>query len=762
MPDDFDPYREWLGIRETARPLSHYQLLGLPEFEESPLAVAVAADAAVARLRNSNAGDRRGRWQQLMDEVALARLCLSDRTRKLQYDVQLRARRGITSEATTITRDEQNRPAVASDVSGSSSAAQVAPASTDFFPPSNQTTTTASSSQAAPTVANVSQVAVTQPAMPILVGQPALVPHAAPVYASPVYAGIASMPSISAPVAYPTMIAPPRPQVYVPMAVASPVMVPVTPSQAPVESFPRHQVPAEVFEPASFSTPESSNSRQPDSHETADRPAFAPMDFGLPTTSTAPQRSRASWSPDAKSMGIFAAVALIALVVFVVSRGISSNSKEVADRADVQKPGGAGNSKPPSPAAITTPVASYPKPVDKPKPTVIEPTGPAVDREKPNPTPEVVQADPEMKKQPEPEAEPDPTPRPDTQSPEQKAAFEKAIRDARAAMGARKLDRAKLELQAAKANVGTAEQDQQLARMEELYGYVEGFWKAVVESLKGLQATDTIPIDNTEIAIVEVDERSITIRAAGRNMSYTLDDMPTGLVTALAARWFDMKMPANLLFMGAFHAVDARGDLEQARRYWQDATQGGASAENLMPLLEERTAPLVAEQGPVPPKAVLAKARQALRTSMPEEFRMAKSLERKLALARELLDMAAQNENEIERYVLYDEALNLAGDAGSAADMNTAIDGLSTWYKVDAWALRVKAFDEAADAANNPVIAKGLARELMEVVDQAIAANHPAEAAKLCNATLTAARKGKDLELVKQATERKNKLAAPE
>ena len=42
MPQQLDVYRDWLQITETARPLSHYQLLRLPKFEDD-----------VAKIRSS-------------------------------------------------------------------------------------------------------------------------------------------------------------------------------------------------------------------------------------------------------------------------------------------------------------------------------------------------------------------------------------------------------------------------------------------------------------------------------------------------------------------------------------------------------------------------------------------------------------------------------------------------------------------------------------------------------------------------------------
>jgi hypothetical protein len=481
----------------------------------------------------------------------------------------------------------------------------------------------------------------------------------------------------------------------------------------------------------------------------------------------------AGLAPDPKVWGIVAAVVLVLLVGFVVVKSLERTGNELAGITttevepvepttktlvpDQRQAAPAGRADPRREESARRPVASSPKVVEPPQ----QPDAPR----QPNKIAKTQIELPDAERTPQPQSNPEsqppqpgPVPVTPAQSPEQKAAFEKAIQNSRAAMGARKLPLARQELQTAKANVGSAEQDTRLSRHEELLGYVEGFWKAVLESMKGLQATDTLPMDNTEIAIVGVDGEELTIRAAGRNLSYTLETIPSGLALALAKRWFKAGEPANNIYLGAFHAVDPQGNLNEARRSWEAATRGGASAESLMPLLDERTPALVSEQQPVPKKTVLAQARAALRKSMPDEFRSARSPDRKLSLARELLDAAVQHDNPIERYVLFEEALNLAADAGSVDDMNAALDGLVAGYKVDPWGLRADAFDKAAESASNPVIAKAMARDLLEIVDRAIAEHQQAATLKLCNALLNAAKKGKDLELVRLATERKAKL----
>jgi len=93
VPEPFDPYIEWLGLRATNRPLNYYQLFALDDFEDNPQRIGAAADAALARVRSVRPGGERKRWQQLLDELLLAKLCLMDPSRKIQLDRQLRATR---------------------------------------------------------------------------------------------------------------------------------------------------------------------------------------------------------------------------------------------------------------------------------------------------------------------------------------------------------------------------------------------------------------------------------------------------------------------------------------------------------------------------------------------------------------------------------------------------------------------------------------------------------------------------------------------
>ena len=92
MSEYFDPYYKWLAIPPEEQPPHHYRLLGaLQRFENDPDVIATAADQRMAHLRTFQAGKHGAISQQLLNEVATARVCLLNPTRKAAYDQQLQA-----------------------------------------------------------------------------------------------------------------------------------------------------------------------------------------------------------------------------------------------------------------------------------------------------------------------------------------------------------------------------------------------------------------------------------------------------------------------------------------------------------------------------------------------------------------------------------------------------------------------------------------------------------------------------------------------
>lgn len=92
MGESFDPYRRWLGIPSGDRPPNHYVLLGLTLYEDDADAIANAADRQMAYVRTHQIGPHVTATQQLLNELAAARLCLLNPAQKARYDADLKAK----------------------------------------------------------------------------------------------------------------------------------------------------------------------------------------------------------------------------------------------------------------------------------------------------------------------------------------------------------------------------------------------------------------------------------------------------------------------------------------------------------------------------------------------------------------------------------------------------------------------------------------------------------------------------------------------
>jgi type IV pilus assembly protein PilM len=86
-PAGFDPYRAWLGVREVRRPLSPYQLLGLPADEADVDSIHMAASQRRASLLAHRDEAPPEIWAQLYEELEAAIDTLLDPDKKVAYDL---------------------------------------------------------------------------------------------------------------------------------------------------------------------------------------------------------------------------------------------------------------------------------------------------------------------------------------------------------------------------------------------------------------------------------------------------------------------------------------------------------------------------------------------------------------------------------------------------------------------------------------------------------------------------------------------------
>ena len=89
MSDNFDPYYKWLGIKPKDQPPNHYRLLGVELFETDSDVIDNAADQRMRHIRSLQTGANAAVSQRILNEIAVARVCLTDPDRRTEYDAQL-------------------------------------------------------------------------------------------------------------------------------------------------------------------------------------------------------------------------------------------------------------------------------------------------------------------------------------------------------------------------------------------------------------------------------------------------------------------------------------------------------------------------------------------------------------------------------------------------------------------------------------------------------------------------------------------------
>ena len=102
MSESFNGYHVWLGIPANEQPPNHYRLLGIAVFETDLDVIDHAADRQMSHVRTFQSGRHQALSQQILNELANARLCLLNAPRKAEYDEQLRSKMGSLPKAAAV------------------------------------------------------------------------------------------------------------------------------------------------------------------------------------------------------------------------------------------------------------------------------------------------------------------------------------------------------------------------------------------------------------------------------------------------------------------------------------------------------------------------------------------------------------------------------------------------------------------------------------------------------------------------------------
>lgn len=197
-----------------------------------------------------------------------------------------------------------------------------------------------------------------------------------------------------------------------------------------------------------------------------------------------------------------------------------------------------------------------------------------------------------------------------------------ALREVRAAMGARDLPAIKAKLAEAAKLRGDVAYDTELNRLELLGGYVTQFWEAVDRAGRVMQAGEPreLQIGETIGIFVEYENKTLILRVAGQQRTYPLQTMPAKVALMVAQQELDPKNANNKIFFGAFLLMDAKGDRKLAKQMWDEAAAGRADVKFLLPELSVEQPPPAVVLPTLTPlvKGALAPKNWSLRTAGPK------------------------------------------------------------------------------------------------------------------------------------------------
>ncbi len=595
MMSSFNPYQQWLGIPDATTAPNHYRLLGLRLFEDAPAVISAAAtrlaSLVVAQLSSPHSADA----QRVLREIETARTCLLKPAAKAEYDAALRQQLSsspLNPVAAAAHQELTPFPPAAPVIAfrATPAAAPLPPTEIaaapveEFVPlPGNGhlrplAPLPAGAVPAVPPGANVLTPSVaansgfaSTPLPPSVLASSSYAGVESPPLPPPAYASppVANYPPAVAPAAFAAAAAPmpvappPLPAVNTPPPMAIPVAPMAIPAAMPVYGgAPVYAAPIAipVAQPVAR-TPQQPVNAEPGPAIVAPRPRLS---WRRPQTIT----------PGMLLGGATAVLVVIAVLVVAAKRPDSKPSTnpdqpQVAggetqkSYEPIERPG-------PQPQAKEQPA----RPPQSPEKTVAVNNPPPVPARSPTPQPAPMPLTPT------------PTPVPDVPDAQKDEAVTKALNSARLALSKSDVPTARSHIGQAR-KVAARNRAAEIERVDALATYLEEFWRAVREGIKGLEVGGDFGVKDTRVSVVEVKKDALSLRINGRTRDYSINTLPPAIAYVLAERWLKKDQPITKIILGTYQAMHPRGDREEARTLWQAAVNGGAPmAVDLIPELE--------------------------------------------------------------------------------------------------------------------------------------------------------------------------------
>jgi hypothetical protein len=650
VSESFNPYLEWLGFSGGQRPADYYELLGIDRFQSDPAAIGHAADVLTSRTRRVRPGQHLADWQDLLDQLRLAKTCLLDPASKAAYDASLRGlSQSLSAEPT------YSPPQIAQPPTGPVMALPPTSVWTGgepgWTPPTQPVSPAWNMPAAMPTASSPQANAAPNPYYPAPPSSG--VPGGGQSYPPPPTpaqgwnpAGPQPGPQTpSTPGAYPYPVQQPYPypaQQPYPNAAQQPCPYPAQqpypyPAQPPYSGpNPWTSSPgAAGYLPAGASPSPGQPAGQPQGYspaagptpaapwwtqtgqaapaqgwgysppvplpQTPDLPPIAtvagayvpPAGSAPPPVETPLAAAQASFIDDPLLHGIQPSTKL--------SRGPAQQKSSIVRTlanllflAAIIVAGVFGykhyQKHLQGSRTIKTDVLTPATPDVKlppPPPAASQATPPGTESKKPEEKKPDAKPGPLAQAKEPDKPKPDPNKKPDGPGdPAKQKAFKKALAAARIALSQRDADGLKRYVALAAQNAQGPDDQAVIERLTLMGDYLEKYWEGIGRTMSQLVAAEEIIIGKAHIAVVESDAASITVHSEGKNYTYKVAQLPRVLMNFMAER-FLTKEPAAKVYYGVYLAISPNGDRNRARALLEEAAKQDSDVEKLLPELDE-------------------------------------------------------------------------------------------------------------------------------------------------------------------------------
>jgi hypothetical protein len=131
-----------------------------------------------------------------------------------------------------------------------------------------------------------------------------------------------------------------------------------------------------------------------------------------------------------------------------------------------------------------------------------------------------------------------------------------------------------------------------LQRLQSVTRLAKNFRSAVSEAVTSFRPAEIVLVgSSTEVSVVKASADSITVNVHGKNQTYSLEQLPTGLMLGIADSWLPKRNPNSLAAKAAYLATLKGASAEQtaqARQWFQEAAGKGADCGDLASVLDDK------------------------------------------------------------------------------------------------------------------------------------------------------------------------------